>query len=126
MNDDPSEVDVLYAKVEPVSDSSTNPIQTIADGLLNRFVEAGLSKRQFDRVKLHVTIMHSLLRQDTSGPEVEHSEEDKKRKSFDARNILAKFGDFDFGTYRLAEVHLSLRYSSGPDGYYKCISKIDL
>lgn len=127
MNDDPSSVDVLYAKVEPITqDLATHPIQSIADQLLNRFVESGLSKRQFDRVKLHATIMHSQLRQDTSGINVQHSEEAKSRKSFDARNILKLFGDFDFGTYTLRELHLSLRYSSGRDGYFECISKIDL
>ena len=68
----------------------------------------------------------SILRQDTSGPDVQHSEEDKNRRSFDVRNILANFGDFDFGFYRLNEIHLSLRYSSALDGYYKCISKVDL
>lgn len=49
-----------------------------------------------------------------------------ERESFDARNILAKFGDFDFGTYDLDEIHLSLRYSLAPDGYYECIHKIRL
>ena len=129
MNDDPGEVDVLYAKIEPIVDESSpdnNPIQIIADKLLNRFVDSGLSKKQFDRVKLHATVMHSLLRQEASGPDVKRSEEDKSRKSFDARGILRDHGEFDFGIYQLKEIHLSLRFSSGTDGYYKCISKVDL
>lgn len=129
MNDDPGDVDVLYAKIEPVQyedNNEPNPVQVIADKLLTRFVDSGLSKRQFDRVKLHATIMHSLLRQETSGPDVKRTEEEKSRKSFDARGILQHHGDFDFGTYQLNEVHLSLRYSSGPDGYYKCVAKVNL
>ena len=43
MNDDPGEVDVLYAKIEPLDDN--NPIQIIADQLLSRFVDSGLSKK---------------------------------------------------------------------------------
>ena len=53
MNDDPSEVDVLYARVQPVrssspsnADYSDEPVQQIADGLMKRFVDSGLAKKQ--------------------------------------------------------------------------------
>lgn len=126
MNDDPAQVDVLYAKV---SDSDSGQIlQNIADGIMKTFVNSGFAKKQYDRVKLHATVMNSLRRVDQSidADFEEKLEKQKKRESFDCRNILKFFGDFDFGTYVLNEIHLSLRFSSAPDGYYECISKLKL
>lgn len=126
MNDDPSQVDVLYAKVE----DSSNRIQQIADNLMFRFVDSGLSKKQFDRVKLHATIMNSLLTKDNDndpgGEQQQQQKSLKERESFDARNILNLFGEFDFGVYKLNEIHLSIRYSSGNDSYYDYVTKISL
>jgi activating signal cointegrator complex subunit 1 len=125
MNDDPGQVDVLYAKIE----DSSNRIQQIADKLLVKFVDSGLSKKQFDRVKLHATIMNSLLTKenDLGGEQQQpYNKNLKERESFDARNILKIFGDFDFGVYKLNEIHLSIRFSSGNDSYYDYITKISL
>ena len=97
-------------------------IQQIADDLMNRFSEAGLCKRQYDAVKIHATVMNTLKRLDNR-PDATVKVE---RESFDARNILDRFGDFDFGTYDLQEIHLSLRYSVAANGYYECIHKIRL
>ena len=133
MNDDPSEVDVLYAKVEPISDEASSlensAIQKISDALMQKFVASGLSKKQYDRVKLHATVMNSLMRTDPSGTstatrKANNKLADRDRESFDARNILKLFGDFDFGTYIINEIHLSIRYSSGSDGFYDYVSKI--
>ncbi|RNA08454.1 Activating signal cointegrator 1 complex subunit 1 [Brachionus plicatilis] len=125
MNDDPAQVDVLYAKVTGLD--SVNALQSIADGIMKTFVESGYARKQFERVKLHATVMNSLRRVDMS---VDNEFEDKKesksqRESFDCRNILKFFGDYDFGIYVLEEIHLSLRFTSAPDGYYECISKIN-
>ncbi len=124
MNDDPSSVDVLYAKVE----DSSNRIEQIADKLMLKFVDSGLSKKQFERVKLHATIMNSLLSKENDlGPEQQPYDKNlKDRESFDARNILKLFGEFDFGIYKLNEIHLSVRYSSGNDSYYDYVTKISL
>lgn len=126
MNDDPAQVDVLYAKVSDADFG--NVLQNIADGIMTTFVDSNFAKKQYDRVKLHATVMNSLRRVDQS---VDTDFEDKiekrkKRESFDCRNILKLFGDFDFGTYVLEEIHLSLRFTSAPDGYYECVSKIKL
>jgi activating signal cointegrator complex subunit 1 len=134
MNDDPSEVDVLYAKIVDTETSNACPsrIQSIANKLMEKFVDSGLSKRQYDKVKLHATVMNSLMRQDSSGMSSARMTSnnkfvDRDRESFDARNILKLFGDFDFGIYTLNEIHLSLRFSaSNQDGYYECIAKINL
>lgn len=124
MNDDPSNVDVLYAQVKPVSQTEQNPIQLIADHLMEKFISSGLSKRQFDKVKLHATVMNTLLRQDPSGTSEPNRDQTKNRESFDARQILKHFGAYDFGVYDLNEIHLSLRYSTARDGYYECVAKI--
>ncbi|CAF0895435.1 unnamed protein product [Brachionus calyciflorus] len=127
MNDDPSQVDVLYAKIKE-ENGNGSVIQGISDGIMKKFVDSGLGKKQFDKVKLHATVMNSLRRQDQS---IENEFDEKKehkgqRESFDCRNILKLYGDFDFGVYNLEEIHLSLRYSSAADGYYECISKINI
>ncbi len=62
MNDDPSEVDVVYAKV---SSSPDDVLQRLAEGLVDRFVASGLMSRQYDRVKVHLTLLNSLFRTDT-------------------------------------------------------------
>ncbi len=131
MNDDPSDVDVLYAKINPVND---NQIQQVADKLMLKFVEAGLSKKQYDRVKIHATVMNTLRRAEQSTADSDQQTDEfsnmnnnnysKQRESFDARNILKAYGDFDFGEFLLTEVHMSLRFSVAADGYYECVHKI--
>lgn len=122
MNDDPSQVDVLYAKVNQINEE--NSIQIIADDLMRKFCEAGLTKKQYDSVKLHATVMNTLKRQDYN---CNYNQTEKaQRESFNAINILKNFESYDFGIYNLNEIHLSLRYSSAPNGYYECIKRINI
>ncbi|XP_035389661.1 activating signal cointegrator 1 complex subunit 1 [Electrophorus electricus] len=118
MNDDPSMVDVLYAKVS-VQDGS-NKLQVIADRLVECFVAAGLMDKEWDRVKLHATVMNTLFRKDPSvedkGGLGRHTTKD--REAFDAKNILEMFGEFYFGSFELDSVRLSQRFSSDCTGYY--------
>ncbi|KAM6899020.1 activating signal cointegrator 1 complex subunit 1 isoform 1-T2 [Lycodopsis pacificus] len=118
MNDDPAMVDVLYVKVN-VKDRS-DKLQVIADRLVEYFVSAGLMVREWDRVKLHATVMNTLFRkdstvEDTGGPKRQTTSE---RKAFDARSILKKFGSYRFGGCELNSVLLSQRYSADCSGYY--------
>ncbi|XP_074475170.1 activating signal cointegrator 1 complex subunit 1 isoform X1 [Sebastes fasciatus] len=128
MNDDPAMVDVLYAKVN-VKDRS-DKLQVIADRLVEHFVSAGLMVREWDRVKLHGTVMNTLFRkdstacplhsgvfpvEDTGGPRRQTTSE---REAFDARNILKKFGAYRFGEFELNAVLLSQRYSTDCTGFY--------
>ncbi|XP_051529588.1 activating signal cointegrator 1 complex subunit 1-like [Myxocyprinus asiaticus] len=118
MNDDPSMVDVLYAKV--AAQDSSDKLQQIADRLLECFVSGGLMEREWDKVKIHATVMNTLFRKDPSA-EVKGTsgrQNIKDRESFDARNILQMFGEFDFGAFELNSVHLSQRYSTDSTGYY--------
>ncbi|XP_029312006.1 activating signal cointegrator 1 complex subunit 1 [Cottoperca gobio] len=125
MNDDPAMVDVLYAKVN-VKDIS-DKLQVVADRLVEHFVSAGLMVREWDRVKLHGTVMNTLFRKDstvdeTGGPGRQTMSE---REAFDARNILKKFGAYRFGEFKLNTVLLSQRYSTDCTGYYTSSGSID-
>ncbi|XP_075999657.1 activating signal cointegrator 1 complex subunit 1 [Genypterus blacodes] len=124
MNDDPGMVDVLYAKVG-VKDRS-DKLQVIADQLVEHFVSAGLMVREWDRVKLHGTVMNTVFRrdstvEDTGGPGRRIVSE---REAFDARNVLKMFGTYHFGDFDLNIVHLSQRYSTDCTGYYTSVGSI--
>ena len=66
----------------------------LVDQLVNRFVTAGFMTREYDRVKLHVTVMNTLMRKDPSGtsePRRDRSGRpvmDREREAFDAANVL--------------------------------------
>ncbi|XP_022598292.1 activating signal cointegrator 1 complex subunit 1 [Seriola dumerili] len=125
MNDDPAMVDVLYAKVN-VKDRS-DKLQTIADQLVEHFVSKGLMVREWDRVKLHGTVINTLFRkdstvEDTGGPGRQTMSE---REAFDARNILKKFGAYRFGEFELNTVLLSQRYSTDCTGYYTSAGSVN-
>lgn len=132
MNDDPSEVDVLYAKVVDASDR----FQAIADQVYEYYMnsEPRFSQDKFDdleHVKLHVTLINSRFRKGT-----ELGEEDLElpsgatkaptKKTFDASSILQHFGQFDFGECTVQEIHISQRYSTAENGFYKCTRRVVL
>ncbi|XP_077206567.1 activating signal cointegrator 1 complex subunit 1 isoform X2 [Paroedura picta] len=119
MNDDPAMMDVLYAKVT-MKDGS-NRLQQIADRLMDRFLTSGLMLKEWDRVKLHATVMNTLFRRDPSADEqstATTSKSFKGRESFDGRNIMKLFENFYFGDVLLNSVYLSQRFSTDSSGYY--------
>ncbi|XP_065699391.1 activating signal cointegrator 1 complex subunit 1 isoform X1 [Patagioenas fasciata] len=120
MNDDPAVMDVLYAKVR-MKDGSDR-LQMIADQLVERFVASGLMLKEWDRVKLHATVMNTLFRKDPSADErnstMTGKSSFKERESFNGRNILKHFEHFHFGEVQLDAVRLSQRFSSDTSGYY--------
>eukprot|EP00054_Salpingoeca_dolichothecata_P005807 m.36247 g.36247 ORF g.36247 m.36247 type:complete len:428 (+) comp15959_c0_seq1:58-1341(+) len=107
MNDDPSEVDVLYAKVECPG------LQELVDNIVKTFVEADLlepeTKGEGKHVKLHATLINSKRNRDEEG----------KRISFDARAILDHFEDHEFGTCSFNAIHLS-KMKTAKSGFYIC------
>jgi len=132
MNDDPSFVDVLYAKVQLIDKINSNRLQNFLDRLNEELLNTGLMKQKFERIKLHVTLMNSLLRKDDTGIlEAQKTSrgrvKNQERESFDAKKILRLFGQFDFGQIELNELHLSIMHE--PDrqtGYYGYETKIFL
>lgn len=83
----------------------------------------GLMKREYDKVKLHATLINTRYRKDnekdSSGSRSRDRNKHSKRISFDARPILEKFVNFDFGQQQLNLIHLSHRFSVDEKGYYK-------
>ena len=132
MNDDPSFVDVLYAKVQLIDQTNVNRLQSFLDRLNDELLNTGLMKQKFERIKLHVTLMNSLLRKDDTGIlEAQKTSRGKvknqERESFDAKKILRLFGQYDFGQIELNELHLSIMHQPNHrTGYYGCETKIIL
>ncbi|XP_051925699.1 activating signal cointegrator 1 complex subunit 1 isoform X1 [Hippocampus zosterae] len=124
MNDDPAMVDVLYAKVN-VTDGS-DKLQVIADRLVEYFVSVGQMAREWDRVKLHGTVMNTRFRKDTTAEDASglSRQGPNEREAFDARNLLKTFGSYHFGELDLNRVSLSQRYSADCTGYYASAGSI--
>ena len=67
----------------------------LADRLVDKFSASGFMQREFERVKLHITVMNSLMRKDPTGTveprrNRQHERQPlmKDRESFDAANVL--------------------------------------
>jgi len=85
MNDDPSSTRILYGCIE------SPDLQKFADQCLAHFQSTGLcatDNNERESIKLHMTLMNNRYRKEAM----------KSGNSFDAREILKRFGDFDFGT----------------------------
>lgn len=125
MNDDPSSVDVLYAKV------ASEDLQVIANEVAQYFASRGFIQLQNDNVKLHVTLINSRFGDSDDAVEKNDSQEQRdgnrnQRNTFDASKILKKYKDFHFGTLTVSEIHLSQRYSKSSNGYYESTSVLKL
>lgn len=129
MNDDPGMVDVLYAKVH-MKDGS-NRLQELVDRMLERFQALGLIVKDWTSVKLHATVMNTLLRKDPSAegrynlytPDGKYIF--KERESFDGRNILKTFENFYFGSLKLNSIHISQRFTVDSFGNYASCGQVD-
>lgn len=110
----------------------------MAHNVINPDSIAGLAKREFDRdsVKLHMTLINVANTStddddnngDDNGIKATNNNEHRKpcKKSFDARNILDKYADYEFGQQTLTEVHLAIMKSKEKNGFYKCTTSIQL
>ncbi|XP_016973669.1 activating signal cointegrator 1 complex subunit 1 [Drosophila rhopaloa] len=106
MNDDPSSTRVLYGRIE------SSDLQKFADKCLAHFQTTGLcatDNNDRESIKLHMTVMNNRYRKEAM----------KSGNSFDAREILKRFGDFDFGSAECQDVHLCVLKSRGEDEFYK-------
>ena len=95
----------------------------MADEIVNKFVSAGLMRREYDRVKLHLTVMNSLFRKKDASDGNENSLEDplatydrrqngpssrlSSRETIDAREVLKLFQNRHFAQTEINELHLS-------------------
>ncbi|XP_043070191.1 activating signal cointegrator 1 complex subunit 1-like [Drosophila grimshawi] len=107
-NDDPSSTRVLYARIE------SPELQQFANKCKKHFQTTGLyaaDNNDPDSIKLHMTLLNS--RYTNKKPNKNES------NSFDAREILKRFGDYDFGKAQCNEVHMCVckSYCEGDDFY---------
>jgi len=116
MNDDPGEVDVLYAGVK---DRSGN-LQRVVEGIVDKFVESGLMRREYDRVKLHLTLMNTLFRKEQEDLGNTVNDKGQERESFDCRPVLEGWSNLKLGEVKVEEIHLSQRRAGRrtAEGYY--------
>ncbi|ESO08122.1 hypothetical protein HELRODRAFT_75623 [Helobdella robusta] len=121
MNDDPYSIDVLYAKSRR-RDSEGSRLQHISDSITNPLISAGLMTKQYDHVKLHVTLMNTAFRKENvcfNSSSSSGRDGFKGRECFDGTKIFEKFRDFYFGSLDLDRVHISRRFSTdNKTGYY--------
>ena len=83
MNDDPRSVDVIYGSV------TSDKLQGISNEISKYFASQGYFQRNSeDQVKMHVTLINSLFRDER------HSNDERKRITFDASKILEKYRNF--------------------------------
>lgn len=117
MNDDPAEVDVLYARVH--FSQGDNILQTLVDNIVDYFAESGLMEKQYDKVKLHLTVMNTLFRDSRGGYEESKGKDKRARQTFNAVPVFEKFRDFVFGEDVVDTIHLSQRLTYSRTGYYQ-------
>jgi predicted transcriptional regulator len=67
---------------------------------VEKFVAAGVMNHEYSHVKLHITVMNSLMRKDPSGTTVTQSHnQPKERISFDATRVLEVYTSSCKSTY---------------------------
>ncbi|XP_018330780.1 activating signal cointegrator 1 complex subunit 1-like isoform X2 [Agrilus planipennis] len=124
MNNNLEKVNILYANAQVVDANEKKCLQKIANGISDHF--HSLVRQYQENVKLHVTLMNTKYRQESSNP----STPKKKgrwyfrKQTFDARQIMEKYKDYYFGICDFDSIHLSLISSKGDDGFYKPLSII--
>ncbi|KII61755.1 Activating signal cointegrator 1 complex subunit 1 [Thelohanellus kitauei] len=114
MNDDPTDVNVLYATVKDPS----NSLQNFSDTLLEKLKPHPFTVDDLNRdsVKIHVTLMKTSA-----------DKQRKTRNGFDATKILEKYQDFYFGKFSPKSIHISARFNQDHStGYYACLHEINL
>nr|XP_023020546.1 activating signal cointegrator 1 complex subunit 1-like [Leptinotarsa decemlineata] len=122
MNNNYEKVDVLYAKAKFLNETEDITLQRVSNAISDFFYERGLLKRHQENVKLHMTLMNSKYRKDLNSPKKKWT----KRKSFDARKIMEKYKNFEFGQCNFNCIHLSKISSKGEDGFYEPLSYINI
>ncbi|KAB0796619.1 hypothetical protein PPYR_10680 [Photinus pyralis] len=124
MNDDPTDVDVLYGKIRIEPPKYNDLLQRMADEIYTYFTNKGLVRKQFDNVKLHATLINSIFRK--ADKQNKKGEEKQGRKSFDASYILKKFKNYNFGEAVLNFIHLSIRFTKSEGAYYDALCTVSL
>lgn len=73
-----------------------------------------------------MTLINSNNRNNDDDVDVDDGRKLKKfrSKNFDARHILEKYTDYEFGSQQFNEIHLAIMQSKDADGFYKYTASI--
>lgn len=131
MNDDASQVDVLYAKVTSCSIKDGHPnnrLQQLADEVAQRFQESGLMLQpQHQRVKVHMTVMNTKFREQRFATENTAKQAPRNPKqSFDASLIMKRYRDYNFGKVTVPSICVLQPRTCNKDGFYESIAELPL
>ncbi|KAI3845651.1 hypothetical protein MKX03_006631 [Papaver bracteatum] len=101
---------ILYIPVEEIGGEGR--LLRACQIIIDAYVEAGLvlEKDAGQTLKLHATVMNA-----------RHRKRKYKTRSvdtFDAREVMKKYGSEEWGEYLIREAHLSQRFCFDDDGYY--------
>jgi activating signal cointegrator complex subunit 1 len=128
MNDDPSAVDVVYAKAGP--DESMRRLHAVATVVVNALESAELlSEDEIDRqrlrrsdgsvsVKVHATLLNSRYKN------ADKNARSGARETFDATSLLRDRKDVPLGSGPIEGIHLSQRGKYQGNGYFFCESSV--
>ncbi|EZA56279.1 activating signal cointegrator 1 complex subunit 1 isoform X2 [Ooceraea biroi] len=112
MNDDPTEVKVLFAKI-----SQNDKLQKLVDETVNHFVDFGLMKKERENVKLHATLMNVSFKDDHSS---------RFKEKIDATEIFKDHKETLFGEITLNQIDISELGTASKNNYYKSIGSITI
>jgi hypothetical protein len=137
MNDDPTQVHVLYLGMDPPAapGGSTAQIQALVRLLSEAFLKDGfvLEKDIARNEKIHATLMNTKWRRSvdpaslTNRNDNNSSGSDTARVAFNATGVLHLFGGVSLGVHRLDRIELcALKGSASSGGNYPCEASISI
>ncbi|KAK1291006.1 hypothetical protein QJS10_CPB18g01083 [Acorus calamus] len=117
MKGSPAKARVLYVPVEEIGGEGR--LLRACKVITDAYVEAGLvlDRDAHQTLKLHATVMNARHRKRKSWWNMRFD-------TFDARDIIKKYGTEDWGEYLIRETHLSQRFAFDESGYFHCCTSI--
>ena len=95
---------------------------------MQNYVDAGLCQKQYEKVKLHVTVINTKYRREEEpSSTVSTLRLKQQRETFSAKDILSSYHDYNFGQANIDKIHLSISGAKkDSSGYYQSADIIDL
>ncbi|XP_039279979.1 activating signal cointegrator 1 complex subunit 1 isoform X2 [Nilaparvata lugens] len=118
LNNDPMKARVVYGKVH---DSEQQSWQLLCDNIVDYFTKEGVMEKEYDQVKMHITLMNTVFRRKSSVETIR-----KNRKPIDVSSIIKEYENYEFGETTVDAIHLSNMRAVSSSGYYKPEIILDL